>query len=54
MRSWMIGLVAVAAGLVVPATSAAQVPDLDVRPDAKSIDAGRTDGLLTSPSKARP
>ena len=54
MRSWMVGLVAVAAGLVVPATSAAQVPDLDLRPASKSIDAGRTDGLLTSPSKADP
>ncbi len=52
MRSWMVGLVAVAAGLVVPATSAAQVPDLDLRPASKSIDAGRTDGLLTSPSNA--
>ena len=46
MRSWMLGL-AVFAGLAAPATSPADLPDLDVRTDRDAAYAGRNDGLLT-------
>ena len=53
MRSWILGL-AVFAGLAAPATSSADLPDIDVRSDRDAAYAGSNDGLLTGRSSATP
>ena len=53
MRSWILGL-AVFAGLAMPATSSADLPDIDVRADRDAAYAGRNDALLTGRSSATP
>ena len=54
MRARMLGLAELLAGLVVPATGLADIPDLDRRGELDVTHAGRTDGLLTGPSNAPP